>query len=117
MPASAHASTIDDGSLLRECGSALAQSATTPTSATGADELGGVAGEAVVAVGEAATVAGLAATGEPAVPGELPVAVGEAAEAVGAEVPGRAGDAAWLTGEAVAAGVEPALVTGPPWFE
>jgi hypothetical protein len=37
--------------VLSGCGSALAQSATTPTSATAADELGAAACEAAVAVG------------------------------------------------------------------
>jgi hypothetical protein len=59
-PASAHVSTIDGGFLLSVCGSALAQSATTPTSATDADELGLVAdpvvGAAAAPVGALVTV-------------------------------------------------------------
>jgi len=73
-PASAHVSTIDDGSLLSVCGSVLAQSATSPTSATGAAELGTVAGTVVgTAVGAAGAPAGEAVTVAP---------VGEAAAAV-----------------------------------
>jgi hypothetical protein len=70
-PASAHVSTIDVGCLLKVCGSALVQSATTPTSATGAAELGAVAGPVVDAaatpVGEAARAVpvGTAVTAEP----------------------------------------------------
>ena len=56
-PSSAHVSTIDDGSLLSVCGSALAQPATIPTSATGSAEPGALAGPVVraaaAAVGEA----------------------------------------------------------------
>jgi hypothetical protein len=54
MPASAHVSTIADGSVLSEYGSALAQSATTPTLATAVAELGAAACEAALAVGEEA---------------------------------------------------------------
>ena len=60
-PSSAHVSTIDDGSLLSVCGSALAQSATTPTSAAAANELG----EAATVVGAAAAPAGEAAAAVP----------------------------------------------------
>jgi hypothetical protein len=52
MPASAHVSTTADGSLLSEYGSALAQSATTPTLATAVAELGAAACEVAPAVGE-----------------------------------------------------------------
>ncbi len=84
-PASAHVSTIDDGSLLSVCGSALAQSATTLTSATAADEPGAAVGELGAAggtvadpfvgpaVGVAAAPVGEAATGAPA--GEVVAAV------------------------------------------
>jgi hypothetical protein len=62
MPASAHVSTIDDGSLLSVCGSALAQSATTPTSATAAAVFGALAGEATAdRAGDTAWTAGDAA--------------------------------------------------------
>jgi hypothetical protein len=72
MPSSAHASTIDDGSLLSVNGSALAQSATTPTSGATAGELG-------AAAGDAADVAGLAVAAGPAVTGgEDAAIVGEA---------------------------------------
>jgi hypothetical protein len=94
MPASAHASTIADGSVLSGYGSALAQSATTPTSATAADELG-------AAGGEATAVAGF-------VVGELGVAAGEEATA------GWAGDDAWPAGEAVAVGPEADAAPPPP---
>jgi hypothetical protein len=73
MPASAHASTIADGSVLSGYGSALAQSATTPTSATAAGELGAAACEVAVAVGEGAA-AGWA--GDDAWPVGAAVAVG-----------------------------------------
>jgi hypothetical protein len=72
MPASAHASTIADGSVLSGYGSALAQSATTPTSATAVDELGVAACAVAVAVGEEA--AGWA--GDDAGPAGEAVAVG-----------------------------------------
>jgi hypothetical protein len=83
MPASAHVSTIDDGSLLSVCGSALAQSATTPTSAAGADELGAVAGPVVgladAPVGEAVTAApgGAAAAAMPVDEAAAAARVGE----------------------------------------
>jgi hypothetical protein len=102
MPSSAHASTMDDGSLLRANGSALAQSATTPTLATAAGELAAVAGEA-------AAVAGFA------VAGELAVGAREAAVAGGEAAADWAGEDAWPAGEAVAVGAEPD-VTEPPWL-
>jgi hypothetical protein len=99
MPASAHASTIADGSVLSGYGSALAQSATTPTSATAADVLG-------AAVGEATAVAEF-------VVDELGVAACEVAVAVGEEaVAGWAGDDVWPAGEAAAVG--PEADAGPP---
>jgi len=72
MPSSAHASTIDDGSLLSVNGSALAQSATTPTSGVTAGELGAAAGDAADVAGLAGA-AGLAVAG-----GEEAAIVGEA---------------------------------------
>jgi hypothetical protein len=72
MPASAHASTIADGSVLSGKGSALAQSATTPTSATAVDELAAAAGEEAAAgddawpVGAAVAVEAGAAAEPPA---------------------------------------------------
>jgi hypothetical protein len=98
-------STIDDGSLLSVCGSALAQSATTPTSATGADELGALAGT----VGSAGTVVGAAA--EPVGEAAVAVPVGEVALAllvgeVTVAVPVGEAAAAVSVGEAVTVGVE-----------
>ncbi|MGH3208107.1 MAG: hypothetical protein ACRDNO_10130 [Trebonia sp.] len=110
MPSSAHASTIDDGLLLSVNGSALAQFATTPTSAAAVRELGAAVGDAPVA---GFAVAGLAVAGF-AVAAELAVAGGAVAVTVGAAVDW-AGDAAWPGGEAVAAEVEPAAAE-PPWF-
>ena len=112
MPSSAHASTIDDGALLSANGSALAQSATTPT-------LGAAAGELGAVVGEAATTAGLAVDGSAAA-GELAagasaaaVAAGEAAaDRAGEDV--RAGEDAWPAGEAVASGADPDAAAEPP---
>jgi hypothetical protein len=101
-PSSAHASTIDDGSLLSANGSALAQSATTPTAGAAAGELGVTAGELGAAAGDAADIAGLAVAGR------------EGAGTAG-EAEDWAGDAACPVGEAVAAGVEPAAAE-PPWF-
>jgi hypothetical protein len=101
MPSSAHASTIDDGSLLSVNGSALAQSATTPTSGATAGELG-------AAAGDAADVAGLAVAAGPAVTG------GEDAAIVG-KAEDWAREAACPAGEAVATGVEPGAAE-PPWF-
>jgi hypothetical protein len=56
-PSSAHASTIDDGSVLNGNGSALAQSATTPT----------FAGAPVAAAGEPVAAVGFAVVEAPAV--------------------------------------------------
>jgi hypothetical protein len=113
-PASAHVSTIDGGSLLSVCGSALAQSATTPTLATAAAVFGVLAGEAVGPAGDAAAaVAGVVAS-EPA---EAAAVFGEAAEAVGPAgeaAADRAGDAAWAAGEA-AVGVASAAAAEPSW--
>jgi hypothetical protein len=78
MPASAHVSTIDDGSLLSVCGSALAQSATTPTSATGADDLGALAGTVGTVVGAAAVPVGESAVAVPVGEAATAVLVGEA---------------------------------------
>ncbi|HEY1669723.1 MAG TPA: hypothetical protein VGG54_28840 [Trebonia sp.] len=100
-PSSAHASTMDDGSLLSVNGSALAQSATTPTAAAAAGEVGAAAGDAAD-VGGLAVAAGLAVAG-----GEDAGTAGEAED--------WAGDAACPVGEAVAAGVEPDAAE-PPWF-
>lgn len=72
-PASAHVSTIDDGSLLSVCGSALAQSATTPTSANGADEPRPVAGAVAGLV--AGPLVGLVADAAAAPVGEAATAV------------------------------------------
>ena len=94
MPSSTHASTMDDGSLLSVNGSALAQSATTPTSGAAAGDADDVAGPAVAA--------GLAVAG-----GEDGWAVGEAED--------WAGDAASPVVEAVAVGAEPGAAE-PPWF-
>jgi hypothetical protein len=95
MPASAHASTIADGSVLSWYGSALAQSATTPTSAT-AGELG------------AAAVAEF-------VVDELGVAAWAVAVAVGEEAAaGWAGDDAGPAGEAAVAGLEADAAAVPP---
>jgi hypothetical protein len=88
-PASAHVSTIDDGCLLSVCGSALAQSATTPTSATGAAELGAVVGAFVgPVVGPVAAPVGEAAAALPVGAAVTAVPVGETAtaEPVGALV-------------------------------
>ena len=99
MPASAHASTIAGGSVLSGYGSALAQSATTPTSAT--------AGELGAAVGEAAAVAEF-------VVAELGVAARAVAVAVGEEAAaGWAGDDAGPAGAAPVAGLE-ADAAAPP---
>ena len=106
MPSSAHASTIDDGSLLSANGSALAQSATTPTSAAAAGELGSV-------VGEAATTAGLAVDGF-AVAGEPAVDACAAAVAGGEAAADRAGEDAWPASEAVARGADPDAAAEPP---
>jgi hypothetical protein len=92
---------MDDGSLLSVNGSALAQSATTPTSGATAGELG-------AAAGDAADVAGLAGAAG------LPVAGGEDAAIVG-EAEDWARDAACPAGEAVAVGAEPGAAE-PPWF-
>jgi hypothetical protein len=82
-------------------GSALAQSATTPTSGATAGELG-------AAAGDAADVAGLAGAAG------LALAGGEDAAIVG-EAEDWAREAACPAGEAVAAGVEPGAAE-PPWF-
>ena len=95
MPSSAQASTMDDGSLLSANGSALAQSATTPT-------FGAAAGELGEGAGDAADVTGLAVAG-----GEDAWTAGEADD--------WAGDAGCPVGEVVAAGVEPGAAE-PPWF-
>jgi hypothetical protein len=102
MPSSAHASTIDDGSVLSRNGSALAQSATTPTSAAAVDELG-------AAAGGAAAVAGFAEAGE------LAAGACEAVAAVGEALADGAGEEAWPVGEAVAVGAEFAVAEFP-WF-
>jgi hypothetical protein len=102
MPSSAHASTIDDGSVLSRNGSALAQSATTPTSVAADDELGAV-------VGDAAAVAGFAAGGE------LAAGACEAVAVVGEALAEGAGEEAWPVSEAVAAGTELAAAE-PLWF-
>jgi hypothetical protein len=101
MPASAHASTIADGSVLSGYGSALAQSATTPTSATAVGELGAVVGEATAVAEFVVDDLGVAAC-------EVAVAVGEEAAA------GWAGDDAWAVGEAVAVGLEADAAAAPP---
>jgi hypothetical protein len=101
MPSSAHASTIDGGCVLSRNGSALAQSATTPTAVTAVGELGAV-------VGDAAAVAGFA------VGGELAVGACEAVAVVGEALADGAGEEAWPVGEAVAAGAE--LTAEPLWF-
>jgi hypothetical protein len=101
MPSSAHASTIDGGCVLSRNGSALAQSATTPTAVTVVGELGAV-------VGDAAAVAGFA------VGGELAVGACGAVAVVGEALADGAGEEAWPVGEAVAAGAE--LTAEPLWF-
>ena len=100
-PSSAHASTIDDGSLLSVNGSAPAQSATTPTAGAAPDELGAVAGDAAD-VGGLAVAGGLAEGGR-----EDAGTAGEAED--------WAGDAACPVVEAVAVGAEPGAAE-PPWF-
>jgi hypothetical protein len=83
-------STIDDGSLLSVCGSALAQSATTPTSATAAAVFGALAGEATAdRAGDTAWTAG--------------------------DTAWTTADAAWLTGEAAAVGVASDAAAEPSW--
>jgi hypothetical protein len=110
MPSSAHASTIDDGALLSANGSALAQSATTPTL--------GAAGELRAVVGEAATTAGLAVDGFAAA-GELAAGASAAAVAAGEAAADRAGEDARAgedtrpAGEAVAGGADPDAAEPP----
>jgi hypothetical protein len=94
-------STIDDGSLLSVCGSALAQSATTPTSATAA---------AVFAVAAEPAEAG-AVVGELA---DVGAVVGEATADRTGDTAWTACDAAWLAGEA-AVGVASDAAAEPPW--
>ena len=101
MPASAHVSTISDGSLLSEYGSALAQSATTPTLATAVAELGAAVGEATAVAEWVVDELGAAAC-------EVALAVGEEAAA------GWAGDDAWPVGEAVGVGLEAGAAAEPP---
>ena len=116
MPASAHASTIDDGSVLSGNGSAAAQLATTPTPAAAADEPGAagvggaVVGGAVVGgavVGGAVVDAGFAGAGE------LAAGACEAVAVVGGALADGAGEEAWPVGEVVAAGAELAAAELP----
>jgi hypothetical protein len=111
MPASAHASTIDDGSVLSGNGSAAAQLATTPTPAAAADEPGaaGVGGAVVggAVVGGAVVDAGFAGAGE------LAAGACEAVAVVGGALADGAGEEAWPVGEVVAAGAELAAAELP----
>jgi hypothetical protein len=122
MPASAHVSTIDDGFLLSACGSALAQSATTPTSATAAAVCGALAGETVVPAGEAGAAVAFAVAAEPAEagavvgePADVGAVVAEATADRAGDAAWTAGDAAWTIGEAAAVGVTSDAAAEPPW--
>lgn len=99
MPSSAHASTIDDGSVLSGNGSAAAQSATTPTPAAAVDGPG-AAGAGRAVVGGAVVDAGFT------VAGGLAAGACEAGEVVGRALADGAGEEAWPVGEVVAAGAE-----------